>query len=245
MREGFTKSTNEIKEYEEQIRNTEKALKKLNATKKSGNTKTEQAVSVLNSDKNFTAYKKRMETVGKNKPDSERGSAILAAAHKDAKNADSEYQQTAINFLRAIDKQVASVEKLQTELKQLTEKKKEASDSAKEFQATLNRLRSSDDVYKTIRSSADEAAKSIERNTEALSKAKAAAERTGQSQIELSNLSNEASTSLGKAAKSVFNYTVLYQGLKKVLRESVRTVKEMDDAITGMTVVTNLSREEA
>ena len=42
-----------------------------------------------------------------------------------------------------------------------------------------------------------------------------------------------------------FNYTVIYQGLKRILRESVRTIKEMDDAITGMTVVTNLSREQA
>lgn len=76
-------------------------------------------------------------------------------------------------------------------------------------------------------------------------KARDSAVKAGQSHIKLTKATDETNSSFTKAARSVFNYTVLYQGLKKVLRESVRTIKEMDDAITGMTVVTNLSRKEA
>ena len=85
----------------------------------------------------------------------------------------------------------------------------------------------------------------MDENNNALIRVRDAAVKAGQGQIQLTKATNETSTSFGRAARSVFNYTILYQGFKKVLRESVRTVKEMDDAITGMTVVTNLSREQA
>lgn len=117
--------------------------------------------------------------------------------------------------------------------------------AAKKYKETKEGLEQRAAGLKTIANAAESATESINENNDALIKARDAAVKAGHGQIQLTKATDESSNSFTRAARSVFNYTVLYQGFKKVLRESVRTIKEMDDAITGMTVVTNLSREEA
>lgn len=138
-----------------------------------------------------------------------------------------------------------ALREVQAEIKGYEAELKKADAAAKEHKATLDGLKQQHSVYSRIRESAEEAAESIEENNNALIRTRDAAVKAGEGQIKVAKATDETSSSFTKAARSVFNYTILYQGLKRVLRESVRTVKEMDDAITGMTVVTNLSREEA
>lgn len=120
-----------------------------------------------------------------------------------------------------------------------------ANKAAEKHATTLAQLKNQNGAYQVVQQSAESATESINENTDALIRTRDAAVKAGQSQIQISKSTDETSNSFSRAAKSIFNYTILYQGLKRVLRESIRTVKEMDDAITGMTVVTNLNREQA
>lgn len=52
-------------------------------------------------------------------------------------------------------------------------------------------------------------------------------------------------TTLGKAAKQVFNYGIAFSALKKIYRETIKTITDLDKAMTEMTIVTNMSRKEA
>lgn len=58
------------------------------------------------------------------------------------------------------------------------------------------------------------------------------------------SISKNTST-LGKAAKQVFTYGSLLSGMRRIYQTTISTIKEMDEALTGMAVVTTMSREEA
>jgi hypothetical protein len=49
---------------------------------------------------------------------------------------------------------------------------------------------------------------------------------------------------LGKAAKQVFNYGIAFTALRRIYRETLRTITELDKAFTEMAVVTTLNREQ-
>ena len=50
---------------------------------------------------------------------------------------------------------------------------------------------------------------------------------------------------LAKAAKQVFTYGTVLSAFRRIYSTVIRTVTEMDKALTGMAVVTNMSREQA
>lgn len=52
-------------------------------------------------------------------------------------------------------------------------------------------------------------------------------------------------STVGKAAKNVITYGSVYALLRKAYRETIRTVTELDKALTDMAVVTTMSRKEA
>ena len=56
---------------------------------------------------------------------------------------------------------------------------------------------------------------------------------------------NENTSSLGKAAKQVFSYGIAFTALRRIYRETIRTITELDSALTEMAVVTTMNREEA
>jgi hypothetical protein len=49
---------------------------------------------------------------------------------------------------------------------------------------------------------------------------------------------------LGKAAKQVFNYGTAFTVLRRVYRETLRTITELDKAFTEMAIVTTMNREQ-
>lgn len=51
-------------------------------------------------------------------------------------------------------------------------------------------------------------------------------------------------TSMGKAASQVFNYGLAFTFLRRVYRETIRTVRDLDQALTEMAIVTTMSRKE-
>ena len=57
--------------------------------------------------------------------------------------------------------------------------------------------------------------------------------------------SNKESTSTVKAAtKNIINYTLIFNTLKRLYRETIRTIKELDKSMTDMAIVTEMNREQ-
>ena len=162
---------------------------------------------------------------------------------KRSKDPDAEKFLAELNLEYSKQKQVLI--DVQKEIKAYEDEIDKATKAVEKHEASLKSLKSQHGIYQSVRQSAEEATESINENNEALIRTRDAAVKAGEGQIQVKKSTDEAANSFTRAARSVFNYTILYQGFKKILRESVRTIKEMDDAITGMTVVTNLSREQA
>lgn len=50
---------------------------------------------------------------------------------------------------------------------------------------------------------------------------------------------------LGRAAKTALTYTTVYQAMRRIMNTVITTISDMDEALTGMAVVTTMTREEA
>ena len=158
---------------------------------------------------------------------------------------DPEAAQIVAEVNKTYEEQQQSIKKAKEEIEGYQSKIKTLNKDLDDLKATLKDLQDQFKLFQQISGSLDIASDNINENTTALEKVRDAAIKAGESQVKIKEDTDKTSTSFQRAAKSVINYTVIYQGLKRILRESVRTIKEMDDAITGMTVVTNLSREQA
>lgn len=55
---------------------------------------------------------------------------------------------------------------------------------------------------------------------------------------------NTNTTTFGRAAKQVFTYGTALNILKRLYTETIKTITDMDEALTGMAVVTSMSREQ-
>lgn len=111
---------------------------------------------------------------------------------------------------------------------QLTEEQKQFLTEVTNVKNTLTQLNSSQ----------------IENNT----KTQQAAQNTQQYTIALNtnNQAQEKNTSLlTRATKTLINYSMIYATLRRILQATITTFTEMDEALTGMAVVTNMSREQA
>lgn len=79
---------------------------------------------------------------------------------------------------------------------------------------------------------------------DAILKAIDANQKLGNSSIETSAKLNKQEASLGKAVKSLFTFGQAWNLGKKLYSEAVKTIQEMDQALTGMAMVTNMNREQ-
>jgi TP901 family phage tail tape measure protein len=52
-------------------------------------------------------------------------------------------------------------------------------------------------------------------------------------------------STLGKAAKQVFSYGLAFSALRRIYRETIRTITDLDKALTEMAIVTSMNRKEA
>lgn len=78
-----------------------------------------------------------------------------------------------------------------------------------------------------------------------MSNATEEANKSGTTQIQVQQSTENTTRSFDSLGKTLTKTRLGYSLLKRVLRESINTIQEMDEAITGMTVVTGMSREEA
>lgn len=62
--------------------------------------------------------------------------------------------------------------------------------------------------------------------------------------INLGEVGQRNNNVFAKATKTFFSYRAILRGVRSVINETIRTVTEMDKALTGMTMVTGKAREE-
>jgi TP901 family phage tail tape measure protein len=80
--------------------------------------------------------------------------------------------------------------------------------------------------------------------SKAINDATVAASNANKSVVQLdSSVANNTST-FQQATKAILSSRMVYNTLRRVLNETIRTVREMDKALTGMTAVTGKTREE-
>lgn len=71
------------------------------------------------------------------------------------------------------------------------------------------------------------------------------AEKNNETNVNVGKTQDKNSNAIAKATKNIITYTAIYRTLRKVLHEAIKSITEMDKAITGMTMVTAMSRKEA
>ncbi len=134
-----------------------------------------------------------------------------------------------------INKDELKIQELKTELKKL---EMEYAEKIKKEGGSEELLKSREEIYETSE-------KNLQANrkaTDELAKSQtAAAHTTGQMRVEV----KKASSDIGQAAKNVFSYGLAFQFLRRIYRETIRTVKDLDQALTEMSVVTSMSRKES
>ena len=55
---------------------------------------------------------------------------------------------------------------------------------------------------------------------------------------------NKNSSAFAKAARTLINYQVIYRSIRKLFKEGINAIQEMDRALTGMSLVTGQTREQ-
>lgn len=70
------------------------------------------------------------------------------------------------------------------------------------------------------------------------------AQASGAATVKVETGVEKLSGTFQNATSKVIKFSIVYQALKRILKESVRTIREMDESITGMMVVTGKTREE-
>jgi hypothetical protein len=167
----------------------------------------------------------------------EKALGVLKATHL----AQEEGKKVKINELKELEtKETQAQAKLDLETKDLLQEKvdlleevrkkgskeeiEQAEQAAEAIEGTVNAARSKLDVDEKLTAEQKNNQKETKNTTKAVA--------------------NQAST-LGKAAKQVFNYGVAFSVLRRVYRETLRTIRDLDKALTEMATVTTMSRKEA
>lgn len=111
-----------------------------------------------------------------------------------------------------------------------------------ELQNSLDRTKKSFEEQQTA--SVNTATKTEKYKT-VLSSTTAEQDKNTKSQQQLTNQNIVAQSTWGRAAQNVFSYQVALRLFRNIAQKAVSTITEMDEALTGMTVVTSLTREQA
>jgi hypothetical protein len=79
---------------------------------------------------------------------------------------------------------------------------------------------------------------------EEIKKAKDAQKNLEKATGDATDKTKKQGDTLGKAANQVFNYGIAFTALRRIYRETLRTITELDKAFTEMSIVTTMNREQ-
>ena len=109
----------------------------------------------------------------------------------------------------------------------------------------LRMLQASTTVLKGNTAAVVEHSKETAKDKEELKKLEAEQRKAEKATKNHTKATKEQTGTLGKAVKQVFNYGIAFTALKKIYRETISTIKNLDSALTEMSVVTSMTRKEA
>lgn len=157
-------------------------------------------------------------------------------------NVDPEAVKAATAALIQMDKAQVAHNKTIADYNTKIEKAKQVRGSYySELDTIRGKVQKVDQAHRDYASGLEEFSEAQKKNIEDAIKNSAA---LGQTAVNTSRAMDEQNTSLGKAAGSLIKFATAWKLGRALLRESIKTVKEMDESLTGMTVVTGKSREE-
>ena len=234
-----------IKEITKKMVDLKSKINDLENQKKENDKKAKERLNQLKSQK--TAKNEKGETVdlkslkddkGKAKWKTEKDLKAIAADPSSTKEQVEAANAILYQYNQTLDKASETNSKLQEKINTLNDEyethSKEIDKITGSYRELTDEERSALDVMKT---GSEEVAKH-------LSKVGTEASKAGKTTVEALKGSEKATNSFGRAVKSVLSMGAAWNLSKKLLTESVKTITEMDQALTGMTVVTGKSREE-
>lgn len=146
----------------------------------------------------------------------------------------------------AAKKYFKELEKIDDKLKTIEKDLKNNKDRQKELNTTIKTAKETleETISGTTASGLGQAGGEAVEVANQLRKATSEAGVTGNSLVQLNTVAADTSSVFGKLTQSLIGSRVILGAIRKVLKGSLDTIKEMDGAITNMAVVTGQSREE-
>lgn len=115
----------------------------------------------------------------------------------------------------------------------------EAQKKASQAQQTYNKNQAATvEILNTVANSIEESKNQHEKKEQVIRSSTKETERN-------TDAVRKNTTTLGKAANQVFNYGLAFTLLRRIYRETLRTIRDLDKALTEMAIVTTMNRKEA
>lgn len=152
-----------------------------------------------------------------------------------------------------LDQDVRAIQSKQEEIKQLRTSLKEAenagiatSDLSEELRTQLQAVQDVSSAFEFGYKKALEDVKQKQKEVANATKTATTEIQTNNKTTQTSNITlQKANTTLGRAVQNVLSYGTAIQLVRRIYQNFIRTITELDKALTNMTVVTNLTRDQA
>lgn len=191
------------------------------------------------------AYRQLTKTVQNNKEAQQKYKTVLEQCQTIEQQVNTAIQQKYNTIQQQISSNAQLISSEQRKIQQWTKEQQEIKDTA----SAQNQLTEKQKQFLTEVTKVKTTLTQLNNTqTENTTKTRQATQNTQQHTIAL-NTNNQAqeknASLLTRVTKTLINYSMVYSTLRRVLRATITTFTEMDEALTGMAVVTNMSREQA
>lgn len=150
------------------------------------------------------------------------------------------------DFVKYCNDNRKNIQSLNVELDNLTKKINATNKEIKELE-TAQKALSSGELTENTKNYANDMQNYSDKASKAkddISNLQDRMRQSGETSAELNKSVQESSGTFSKAAKAAFGYSIVYKTLQKVIKEGIKTVIELDQSLTDMSMLTGKSRDE-
>lgn len=233
--------TKRIKKYEQSIANLKNKIDELNKAQSKADYKKEvikevQGQKWISKTKDGKTERRSLESIKGWKTEKD----LEAIANDPSRSLND--QRAAALALEKIRSETKKYGQTLSQNKQNVESfKKQLEELTKEYGDLLASIRT---VSDTEKAQGETLSIFADKQADSLGKVIKANQELGKNVITTSKGLNKEATSLGGAVKALFSWTAAWNIGKRIVREAINTITEMDESLNGMAMVTGKSREE-
>ena len=151
------------------------------------------------------------------------------------------FQEQAMSIFKLYEKMDEGNQKINKNIDDINKKIKQSTQIIEAEQKKINELYNTG-IYVNDSSAAVRA--EIESDSPIIRELTEEATKANKATIDLNASTAKTPSTFQQATKAIISSRLVLQTLRKIMNEAVRTIREMDKALTGMTAVTGKSREE-